>query len=199
MINMIFLVIGALFFISCSAPKPAAVEYRINMDTITTNFDKSTCRDKSLKIAEAFSPSYLMSLNINYVLGKNKQFAYSQSKWASAPNRFIGAEVEKLLRDMSLFKTVQTSKSRTKSDYILETNVEEFMQYFDADSTKSDSKVVIVLSLIDSASSQVIASKSFSSQIESKTLNAEGGVEALSLAFKNVLQESTLWFEELCH
>ena len=193
MITCIAILLGG-----CATVHPPKVEYRLNAKTPSQSFPQNECTGKSLKVAEAFSSSTLMSLSMYYVEGVNKQFAYSQAQWAVAPNYAISEKLLTLARDTKLFKSVQVSKSRSKNDLILETNIEEFMQYFSADFKESHAKVGITISLIDANTNSVLSTKKFNSKVDAKTLDADGGVVALDEALFEVLTEMNAWFSKVC-
>ena len=81
---------------------------------------------------------------------------------------------------------------------LLETNIEDFMQYFSKDEKNSFSNVVITLTLIDTQTNSVIATKTFRSKVDSQSADANGGVIALNRALSNVLNESGKWLGETC-
>lgn len=192
----LFLIV--LLFSACSTVHPPVTEYRLNLDMQKSPQTQKECLEKTLKVAQAFSSAPLMTLNMNYVEGSMKQFAYSQAQWSVSPNDAITAEIIEMLSGTKLFKSVQVSKSRSKSDMILEINIEDFMQYFSNDFDNSYANAVITLTLLDATTNKVIATKRFNSKVGTKTLNAEGGVHALSSALSDILQQSSLWFNEVC-
>ena len=195
-----YIVAIALLFISgCSTTHPAVTEYRIKTDVKNLKIDNAkSCKDKSIKVASAFSSSNLMSLDMNYASDENKQFAYTQSQWAISPNNAISSQVLKLLKHLNIFKSVQISKSRTRDDLILETSIDEFIQYFDKQNNRSFVSVNISFTIIDTKNSQAISTQTFTSTIDAKTLDAEGGVKALNLALENILSQSVDWFSGVC-
>ena len=198
---MLRLTLTALFLfllLGCSTTKPPVTEYKIALKTPQSNSLSSGCRDKSLKVSQAFSPSSLMSLQMNYVQDESKIYAYSQAQWNNSPNQEVSIVIVKTLRESELFKNTQSSKSRSKSDLILEINIEDFMQYFSKDLTESYSNVVITLTLIDAQSSRVIASKTFSAKMDASSLDASGGVKALDAALQDVLSQSIVFLNEVC-
>lgn len=200
MYSFIFTIVISLLFSGCSTTKPATTDYTINIKTFKSDLvtSDSVCLDKSLKISQAFSSNKFMSSKMNYVLEDNKQYHYSESVWASSPNRVISYEILKLFRETKLFKSVQTYKSRSKSDFILEINIEDFMQYFENNSKNSFAKVVLSMALIDSKSNHIIATKTFDVKMKSVTLDANGGVEALNKALQKVFAESQEWIVGVC-
>lgn len=198
MLKVIF--ISTLIFLlsGCSAPQPPVTEFRINSKVISGDFSSKGCLQTSIKVAQAFSSNTLMSKDMNYAQGSHKQFSFSQSQWADTPNRAVSSEIAKLLRDIKLFESVLVSKSRSRSSWLLETNIEEFMQYFNEDSTKSHANVVVSLTIVDTGTGKVVATKTFSSIVDTKSLDADGGVEALNRALLDVLQQSSEWFGGVC-
>jgi cholesterol transport system auxiliary component len=198
MYKFIFIVIAVVFMSGCSVTKPAITEYTINTKVKNIHNTKGGCLNRTIKVSQAFSSTALMSSKMSYVQGEYKQFLYSQSAWANSPNRAITTQIVKLLRETTLFKSVQTFKSRSKSSLILESNIEDFMQYFINNSTDSYARVVISFTLLDSQTSDIVATRTFSAKVNSQTLDANGGVQALNLALENVLKQTSGWLSEVC-
>ncbi|MEA3370865.1 MAG: ABC-type transport auxiliary lipoprotein family protein [Campylobacterota bacterium] len=198
MIKLIIISIVTFLFIGCSTTVPAVAEYRINTLSPDTAFNESGCKKQSLKIAQAFSSSSLMSNKMSYGLGTHKQYKFTESQWAESPNRAISAAVLEYVKSTELFNSVQISKSRSKNGLLMETNIEEFMQYFSADEKESLVRAKINLTLIDAQASKVLASKTFTSEVEVEELNADKGVIALNRALQNILEESGEWLSGVC-
>ena len=198
MYTIIFTAIAVFLFSGCTLTQPFVSEYRINAQVKSKASDAKKCSQKSIKVAQSFSTSALASSKMNYAKGAHKQFAYTQSEWADAPNRAINAQIVKLLRETKLYKSVQTSKSRSASEFIVEINIEDFMQYFNEDETESYANVLVSLTLLETASNKVIATQTFASKMKSQTLDANGGVNALNSALEDVLAQMNVWFIGVC-
>jgi len=196
--NIYILAIFLVLLSGCSTTKPTVIEYKLSLKDLDKNSVSKGCQDKSLKVSQAFSSSSLMSLNMNYILGGSKIYSYSQAQWNNSPNQEITSQIVQLLREAKLFKTTQSSKSRSVSDYILETTIEDFMQYYDEKITTSYVNVSIHMSLIDVKTNKVVASKRFVKRIKTKSLDAEGGVKALDIALKDILKESLKFLDGVC-
>jgi len=190
--------VAIVLFIGCTNTVPPKVEYRLNSNFETQNLSSLGCKEKTLKVAQAFSSNTLMSRDMSYGLGSSKQYVYSESLWSLTPNRAITANFLEELRDSKLFKSVQISKSRSRNDYILEINIVDFMQYFDEKSTSSEAKFTVSLTFIDAKTNKVFATQTFTSKVLVTTLNANGGVEGLNKALADVLSQSNTWFEKVC-
>lgn len=185
-------------FVGCSTATPAVSEYRINVESVPSALTQTGCKKHSLKVAQAFSSTSLMTKDMNYGQGAHKQYKFTQSQWAESPNRAISAEIVEYLKLTKLFKNVQISKSRSKNGLLLETNIEDFMQYFSEDEKESFVQVRINLTLIDVESSKVLATQTFESKIKVDSINADAGVQNLNIALENVLKDSNEWLNEVC-
>lgn len=191
-------ILFALVFSGCVSPKPAMKEFTLDTNTnVVLNAAKS-CKDKDIKVAKPFSDPSLVRYEMRYTKGNIQEFPYSQSQWANTPADMIYASEVELIRKLQLFKSVQVSNSKTKNDLLLETNIDDFMQYFDANVTSSYARVMMTFTLVNTATHEVIKTKTFISKKDAKTLDAEGGVRALNAALSSVLQNAGEWLKEVC-
>lgn len=198
MIKVYFTLLIMFLMLGCSTTKPAVTEYKLSLKELKQNNESKGCKGKSLKISEAFSASSLMSLQMNYVLDTHKIYTYSQAQWNNSPDQEISSQIVKAIRESKLFKNTQNSKSRSKSDLILEINIEDFMQYYSKDLSSSYANVEISFALIDSITSEVIESKSFSAKKETVSLDASGGVSGLDDALAEVLLQGLNFLDGVC-
>ena len=187
-------------FFGCASKVPIATKYKMSVNTQekSLSMKNSQCSSQSLKVMQTFSSSMLMSSDMYYVLDSNKVFPYSESQWAIPPNKMVSTKIYEMLRDINLFKTVQSSKSRTYTTWLVESKLEDFMQYYENNNKESYVKISINLTIIDNVSSKVLASKVFKVKVKVKTMNAEGGVRALDEALHKILAQSASWFVEEC-
>jgi cholesterol transport system auxiliary component len=191
--------LSLILFYGCSTKTPPVVEYKLSLKNLSPKIDTSSvCKDKSLKVANAFGSTSFMSLDMKYTIGKTKIYSYSQAQWDDSLNREITSEVVQFLRKAHIFKTVQNAKSRAKGDFVLELNIEDFMQYYDKNIKSSYVRVVINMTLIEAKTNVVKASKTFEKSLKTTSLDAEGGVDALNEALKEVLQNSLTLFDGVC-
>ena len=198
MLKNISLIIISILFIGCSVKQPYITEYKMDIKKFPRNEISKNCNNKTLKVLQAFSDNTLMSTNMNYVLGKYKQYSFSKSQWSIPVNQMVTLSLTNMLNQLNIFKSVQNYKSITKDDYILQSNIIDFKQYFSKDLKSSYVKVTINLSLINYNSNEVIHSKTFSSIIETQTLDAYGGVKAFNTAFSKILEDIAKWISMIC-
>jgi len=196
--KIILIALVALFLGGCTITTPSKSEYRIAPVMEITSVNESSCSDKSLKVSQAFSQSSLMNTKMKYTLNEEQEFTYSESAWSRSPTRAITAALLTSVRATDLFKTVNSYKSRSRSNFILETNIEEFIQHYEENSTKSSVKIVISFSLVNSKTSKTIDSQTIIVELDSDSLNAQGGAVALNRALSKVLSKNNEWLGSVC-
>ena len=122
-------IIAIVLFAGCTITQPHRFEYRIAPNVKINKVEALSCKNKSLTIRRTFTSSSLLSQNMKYVKDTYKEFSFTQSKWSRTPSGAISAALVNSVNKQKIFASVSSYKSRTRSDLILETNVEEFIQY----------------------------------------------------------------------
>ena len=196
--KIILIALVVLLLGGCTVTTPSKAEYRIAPLMEVTSVDESSCSSKSLKVALAFSSSSLMNTKMKYTLDAEQEFTYSESAWSRSPARSITAALLTSVRATNLFKTVNNFKSRSRSNLILETNIEEFIQHYEEDSTKSFVKIVISFSLVDAKTSKTIDNQTIIVELDTDSLNAQGGAVALNDALSKLLVKNNEWLGSIC-
>jgi cholesterol transport system auxiliary component len=194
-VNLLFLIV---VLSGCSLKQPSITEYKIEMEEFQKNKNAQKCKDKTLKINQAFSDHTLMGTKMNYVVGKHKQYPFSKARWSTPVNQMVSFHLTNMINQLDIFKSVQSYKSITKDDYILQSNIIDFKQYFSEDLKSSYVKAVVQISLIDNYTNKIIDSKTFTSKIDTKTLDSYGGVQSLNKALLEILKDSSLWIRDIC-
>lgn len=192
----LFAVFIVLVFSGCVTKREPIAEATLVIEAKPIDVRSKECKQKSLKVSSASAPMPLSSLQMSYVDKNSKVYAYNQTKWFDLPNNMIGMEILKNIRESGLFDSVASPKSRSKSDYILEINIEDFIQHFKE--TSSFVKVSYTLSFIDTKSNQIVVAKTFTTQVPTKTLDAKGGVEAFNTALSQMIVQNIEWLDEVC-
>ena len=194
----ILLFISIFFMLACTTTKPVITEFKLNVETNKLDSSSVSCKEKTIKVSKAFSGASLLSLKMDYVQGKSKVFTYTESQWVTSPAQAVSKEIFFSVRDSGLFKHVNIDVSRSVSEYMMEIIIEDFMQYYNEDLTSSYANVKININIINLKDSSVVASKTFSSKVDTKTLDAAGGVEALNKALSNVINQNIEWLNGVC-
>jgi len=198
LITLWIISIGLFIATGCTSLTPPQNEYRLDSSAEVMKARKTRCIQKTLKVDQASSDKLFMSLKIYYVQGKYAQYAYARSRWVESPNDKITEEITRYLRKIQLFRSVQNADSKTKNNFRLEINIEDFMQYFDKNEKNSYVNVVITCNLVDDVTHKIVATKTFHANAKTKSDNALGGVKALSRALNTILKQCGLWLQGVC-
>jgi len=194
----ILLFISSFMMLACTTTKPAITDFKLDVDLENIIVDANGCKSKTIKVSKAFSEDSMKSLKMDYIQDKNKVFSYSQSQWLSSPSNIISKKIFFSLRDSKLFKYVNLDMSQSNSEYIMEIIIEDFMQYYTEQLDTSYVNVKININIIDTTDSSIVASQNFSSKVDTKSLDAQGGVEALNIALSDVLKQNIKWLNGVC-
>ena len=198
MLKNISIFIVIVIFTGCSMKEPYITEYKMQIEDFSRSETSNLCSQKSLKVIQSFSNHTLASTKMHYIVGEHKQFIFTKAQWSLPVNEMVTIHITNMMDQLNNFRSVQNYKSITKDDYILQSSIIDFQQYFSNDLASSYVKVTIKISLIDNSSNKVLKSKTFTSTVDSKTLDSYGGVKALNEAFINVLNESSAWMSDVC-
>lgn len=185
------LLILAMFISGCVSTKENVV--LMGLDVASALKVKSQTK-KSLKVVVSSSVNLSTTMQMSYT-ENGKIYHFTQSKWQDTPSNMLALNLQKNLRESELFSSVLPSKTRSKSDFVLELSVEEFMQYFTKDG--SYIKVSYSLVLVDSATNKVVSSRAFESYKEVLKADAMGGVMAYDEALKELFVKNVAWLSEV--
>ncbi|MDX9813161.1 MAG: ABC-type transport auxiliary lipoprotein family protein [Sulfurimonas sp.] len=187
----VLFVVLALFLGGCVSTKPTISLVSLDSTSVKKAdfFSK-----KSLKIVPSSSTKLATFSQMSYS-EDGKIYHFNKTKWQDSPQNMIAQNFQKNLRDSKLFNSVVLFGSISKSDFILELNIEEFMHYFNQDSSYVGVSYSLVL--VDTKSSRVVASKAFSTKKEAKTQGAIGGVNAYKEALDELFVDSIEYISEV--
>lgn len=194
----VFTLFLLISFNACTVTTPHMVEYRLQTQPATISFESASCKEKSLKVSQVFSQNTLMTQKMKYVQDGFQEYAFSESEWSQSPNKSLTQEILQSVRATKLFKNVQGYKSRSKSDYLLESSIEEFMQHFSHDAKSSYVDIAIAFTLVDMKSSEVVDSITIRKRVPVNELSAQGGVKAFNEGLNELLMEKNSWLNEVC-
>jgi ABC-type uncharacterized transport system auxiliary subunit len=188
-----------LFLLSgCSVTKtvPSKMEYRL-LGPKMEPLERSACQHITIKLEPIQSPEILLDKRMYYVLDDIQQHFYTQSLWSQSPNRRIETVIKDALIQSNMFASVLDYRSNAETQWRYEVRLLDAMQYF-----KTDKESYVRLSmdfvLIKNVGREVVSSKHFELELPSKTLDAKGGVLALTQALQEIIRKSHAWLEYEC-
>ncbi len=194
----IVLMFLTLFMSACTVTQPHISEYTLAPEVDVREHMAKQCRPRSLKVGQVFSSNVLMSQKMKYIQAEYQESSFTQSVWARTPNKAISDALVKSIRSSALFANTNTYKSRIKTDLLLETHVEKFMQYFEQENEKSYVEVALTLNLLSTKDSKSLSHATFSTRVDAESVDAKGGVIALNKALARVLLETNIWLNGVC-
>ncbi|SEF98851.1 ABC-type transport auxiliary lipoprotein family protein [Nitrosomonas ureae] len=198
--QMLLLIFTIFLLTSCTGlhkPQLAISTYAFGMQhlpLIEQVPDQPHLHRKSLLIADAATLTWLDNTAIHYRLiyhNPSQSYAYANSRWIATPatlltqqirNRIVTSTPEQVIRDSGI----------VKPDYILQIELNEFIQLFDA-ADSSHAVVSIRVSLIEYNSRKLFAQKDFSATESTPSADAAGAVFALSSASNKLINELVNW------
>jgi ABC-type uncharacterized transport system auxiliary subunit len=192
-----FLIMIVTFFIGCTTKEPAVTEYRVFVKS-QKKVQHSKCKDKTLRIIPTITTPDLMTEDMRYVLDDIEENSFTKSSWNQPLNTAISAELVKLLNNSSLFRYISVFKSIGNSDYLLESRLDDFKQYFYSDKNESYVKVDLTLTLLDKKTSKIIGQKRFFIKKDINSIKAKDGVKALNESLDEIFKEVIFWLRGLC-
>lgn len=201
MSKLIYTLMGIMiFFGGCSIKSsPPPDEYTIVLHQLPQqNRQETRCHDKSLKILEPFGSNDYATSDLHYIVLPNQENSYNFSSWSQPLSSTLYREMLRVFEKSGIFGSVANYASVAKSDYILEMEINDFKQYFTHDLKHSYVVADITFTLIEAKRFAIVAQKKFIQKIETKSLDARGGVDALGEAFEKIASDATRWLAGVC-
>ncbi len=197
--NKNYWLIGILVMLTlggCSSKSSQTIDiYTLKYSEVLDKNRTITFADKTLKIALPKSTKEIRKNKILYAKTAHQREAYAYSHWSDTPNHMIEQFLVTLLNQNRLFKAVIPATSEAKSEWILESNIEDFYQSFDKEN-QSFGVIKIRFFLINQKDREVISKHFFSTKVPASSLDAEGGVKALNDALLQMGRALINWLDQ---
>lgn len=186
------LIIPALILAGCSAAiSPAIREY-----TIYPLSDKAAPTavnsSKTLRLSTTKTVPSLASRNLYYLKDDGESGSYLYARWSDTPAILIERSLSGALYEQGLFASLLTPASAAQADWVLESDLNAFYHRFET-GRKSAGVIDITYRLIDTKTKLLISSKRFQISTTAASEDAKGGIDALTLATRELTEQSTRW------
>lgn len=191
-------IVSIAFLSACTVTQPHIAEFVLSPKIVPKIYEAKKCQKQSIKVGQVFSANSMLTKKMKYIQSEYEESTFTQSQWARTPNRAISDELLKSIRSSGLFKDVSSFKSRAKTDLLLETHVENFMQYFLDENKSSYVEVVLNLNILEVKSGKSIAHTTVNIRVNSDSVDAKGGVIALNKALGEALLKTNEWLAGVC-
>jgi len=169
--------------------KSYTINTQIHIKSIAINHQKC----KSIKINFPDSSNFIMSTNMIYVKGLQKN-SYYFSKWYETPNQMLNDLFYTGLSQSKICKNIYSFGLMIPSDLVLKSQILDFSQKFIGNHSFSEVKIIFFLVNKDNL---LIAQKEFDTKVICDTNNAQGGVKALSKASKQITSKMINWLYKI--
>ena len=199
--KLLFVFVGIMVFLGGCGIKssPPVDEYTIVLKQEFKGMKASSkCQSKSVKLLEPFGAYAYTTNDLHYVVLPNQENRYNLSTWSQSIAGILYGEILRAVSKSKIFGSVANYSSVAKSDYILEMEINDFKQYFSSDLKHSYVVADLTFTLIETEHFRVVAQKEFVKKIDTKSLDAKGGVEALDSAFGEIVPEVLAWLSGVC-
>jgi ABC-type uncharacterized transport system auxiliary subunit len=194
--NYLFIAVVVVFS-GCATHYTAPNSYILSLEQQSVMKDSvETCTQASLEVADVFVPRSLLSRKIYYTVAGLEAYSYAHAEWLERPKELFTNFIQRRVQDAHIFSTVVSYRSQAEGEYLLESRVDEFMQYYDKDLKASYAVAKITFRLIDKKSAKVLKEYYFDKKIDVKTANARGGVEALNSLMNDAVQSLVKWLRK---
>lgn len=150
----------------------------------------------TLRIAATRSLPSLASRSLIYLREGGESGEYLYTRWSDAPSTLIERSLLSSLQEKQLFKAVFPPTSSSRSDRILESELDAFYHRFLRDGT-SEGVIDITFRLLDARTKAPLASKRFLISKPAPTNDARGGIAALSDATYELAGQCSGWLAAL--
>jgi len=187
----IFLMIFLLGGCSIKEITSPIVKYSIN-DAKIIAIQKPTT--KILKISHIKTSINFQGDSIWYKRANLETNSYLYSSWNQNFSNMIEDHEADLLYKSGLFKSVFSSYSKIKYDFVLESEIVQAVQYVNKNRAKVE--FILRLYLVNAKNSKLISSKDFSYTRKCKTIDAYGAVKAYNDIIKIFDKEVILWLKK---
>lgn len=201
--RLLLMVWGIISLSGCIAPQShvstvydfGATSSALNQPAVKLQSAKcSNFNACNIQVANVISPLWLDNQAIHYRFAYSnptKLYTYANSHWVASPATLLTQQVRSLVLTNTPYYVIKDS-AHARADYILQIELEEFIQVFNA-ADKSHVVVSLRASLIDRRSHVLLLQQRFSTQLPTPTADAEGAVTAFSMTSQKIANQVVDW------
>jgi ABC-type uncharacterized transport system auxiliary subunit len=117
--------------------------------------------DVSLQVGNIDSPPIMRDGRILYQVGANEVGTYEYHRWVESPDRMVQNALVRLLRSSGTYTSVETPRSGSRPDYIIQGRISEFGE---VDKPQIYTRVSLEIDLRDASSGRTVWSRLYSDE-----------------------------------
>lgn len=194
MLRYPFYLAASLLLLGCSASTPSVHEYTFLSPQ--SDYSKRTpLSTTTLSVAPSKSIGSLLGKSLLYCRENGETGAYLYSRWSDTPSALIQHSLLASLTDAAVFASLSSSTSLAHVDWVLESDLNAFCHRFSE--SMSEGYIDITYRLVDTRTKRLRSSKRFTISSPAPSMDAQGGVEALKNATRELNSQSIAWLTTL--
>lgn len=177
-------ILATLIFVVGCQSAPYKTQYTLNPDVESIQVSHQH-KPYSITVSDVKAFEVGKNTDMTYTRNANVIEAYTKSAWAEPPVYLIKVALANALIASNAYQDVLMSPTSIHSPYKVDATIQKMQQRFvDGQSTIDLS---LMIRLVNSATHQLVFSKTYSTTEPALTPNAEGGVEAYNRALHRLL------------
>lgn len=181
-------IFASLLIIAGCQSTPYKTQYTLAADTSVSNIQTVTKQKPySIIVSDVKTFTHGLSTDMTYTRIANVVEAYTLSAWAEPPVQLIKTALANALIASNAYKDVLMSPTSIKSPYRIDATIQTMQQQFSGNQSSVD--LSLMVRLVNTATQQLVFSKTYSATEVAPKDNAEGGVEAYNRALARLLPD----------
>lgn len=177
-------ILATLIFVVGCQSAPYKTQYTLNPDVESIQVSHQH-KPYSITVSDVKAFEVGKNTDMTYTRNANVIEAYTKSAWVEPPVYLIKVALANALIASNAYQDVLMSPTSIHSPYKVDATIQKMQQRFvDGQSTIDLS---LMIRLVNSATHQLVFSKTYSTTEPALTPNAEGGVEAYNRALHRLL------------
>lgn len=191
-ILLLLLAFLGIFLTGCTTITSSVTAYTLTPPSKPTNCLLTPQSSVSLRLVGTQATPSLSGKALLYLTDHQEVAAYLYSRWNDAPGIMIDRFLLAVLDDTQLFSTIAPKTSTSNTDLLLESTLASFYHRIHEDKT-SDAYIDITYVLVDSKTRRTLASRRFIITSPATSMDAPGGVTALTNATLELSNQCVSW------
>ena len=155
------LIVATLLLLAaaCGATRPIKY-YRLEIPEPAPATDSARF-GVSLQVGNIETPPIMRDGRILYQVGTHEVGAYEYHRWVETPDRVVQDSLVRLLRSSGVFQSVDTPRTNTKPDYIIQGKIYEFSEM---DKPQVFARVSLEIELHDAKTGRTVWSRIYTNE-----------------------------------
>ncbi len=190
--NKLILIFILLWLTGCSSKESPLKVYTLS--TITgIKASNNKFKHATIKVTYPQSLKEKISQKMSYSYSRAEKGVYQNSQWSNDIGKLLEGTFIQALDESKLFKAVLPYVSTAHEDYRLESSIFTFSHQVRGE--QSHALVSIQFALVDTDTGKLIKTKRFSYKVATKSIDAQGYVEATNEAVGRVTKDMLKWLQ----